>query len=124
MRISNNIAAFLLAAVSSAAHAEVTEIQWDSAGRFEKTTILQPGKFAELCGKLSKGQKVAWSFKSDEPVNFNIHYHEGESVTYPVKQTDSTAAEGSLDVSQPQEYCWMWSNKGTVLAPLRVLLRR
>lgn len=124
MRRLNNIALFLLASASSVTQAELTEIQWESAGRFEKTSVLPPGKFTELCGRLSKGQKVAWSFKSNEPLNFNIHYHEGENVTYPVKQTGSTAAEGTLDVSQSQQYCWMWSNKGATPASVSVLLLR
>ncbi len=124
MRVSNSIAILLLAALSCAAQAEVIEIQWDSTGRFEKAVVVQPGKFAEFCGKLGKGVQVAWSFTSAEPVNFNIHYHEGETVTYPVKQTATASADGSLEVSQQQEYCWMWSDKGAVPAPLRVLLRR
>jgi hypothetical protein len=124
MRVSNSIAKLLLATLSCAAQADVIEIQWDSSGRFERVVEVPPGKFAELCGKFSKGDRVAWSFTSDTPMNFNIHYHEGETVTYPVKQTATTAAEGSFEVSQPQEYCWMWSNKGTVSTPLNVILRR
>lgn len=124
MRLSNSVAVLLLTALSCSAQADVTEIEWNSAGRFEKAVVVQPGKFFELCGKLDPGVQVAWSFKSDQPVNFNIHFHEGETVTYPIKQTATTAADGSLDVSQPQDYCWMWSNKGAAPAPLRLLLRR
>ena len=123
MRRFNYIAALLLTA-SSAAQAEIIEIQWSSAGRFEKNIVVQPGKFAELCGKLGKDAKIAWSFQSDGPVNFNIHYHEGENVSYPVKQTGSTAAEGLLEVSQPQDYCWMWSNKGAVKASMKLVLQK
>lgn len=124
MRRSATIAVTLLVAITLTAQAEVTEIQWDSKGRFEKTTVLQAGKLTELCGKLTKGQKVNWSFKSDGPLSFNIHFHEGESVEYPVKQSDIAVAEGVLDVSKQQEYCWMWSNKGKDRATLTVALAR
>lgn len=124
MRRSTTIAATLLVAITLTAQAQVTEIQWDGNGRFDRTSVLQAGKFTELCGKLAKGQKVSWSFKSDEPLNFNIHFHEGERVTYPVKQTGVTAAEAVLEVSQQQEYCWMWSNKGKDQTTLTVALTR
>jgi len=124
MHLLNTITAFLLVALSATTRAEVIEIQWDSAGRFERNLTVPPGKLAELCGRIGRDTKVTWSFKSDQPLNFNIHYHEGETVTYPVKQTGSTAADGVLDVGQPQEYCWMWSNKGAVPAPVKVSLKQ
>ena len=40
------ITALLLA--NASAHAGVIEVQWDSSGRFEKTTSVEPGKFADL----------------------------------------------------------------------------
>jgi len=124
MRRLNKIATLLLAASSVETHAEIIEIQWGKGGRFEKDFVVQPGKVAEFCGKLGKDAKVAWLFKSDAPVNFNIHYHEGENVSYPVKQTGSTVAEGMLEVSQPQAYCWMWSNKEAVPAAVNVRLKQ
>jgi len=102
----------------------VLEIQWDSKGRFEKAVSVPPGKFAELCGKLAKGDKVGWSFKSEGPVNFNIHHHEGENVAYSTKQTAVNSGEGTLDANSAQEYCWMWSNKGSAEISMTLGLRR
>lgn len=121
---SSGIVALLLTALSLTAQADVVEIEWDGAGRFEKTVALQPGKFAELCGKLSPGEKIRWSFKSEAPLNFNIHYHEGPKVSYPVKQADVTVADGVLDVAQQQDYCWMWSNRAAAQTALQIVLQR
>lgn len=117
-------AALLLTALSLTAQADVVEIEWNGAGRFEKTVALQPGKFAELCGKLKPGEKIRWSFKSEAVLNFNIHYHEGPNVSYPVKQAGVVAAEGVLDVAQQQDYCWMWSNKAAEPTALLIVLQR
>ena len=75
-----------MAVIAIDARAELVDIRWDSAGLFETTMQVAPGKFAEVCGQLAKDQSVVWSFKADQPMNFNIHYHEGKQVVFPAKQ--------------------------------------
>ena len=113
-----------LAAISPLAHAGVVDLTWDDKGRFEYSESVAPGKFVEVCGKLAKGQSVAWSFKSEQPMDFNVHYHEGKKVVLPVKQDGVAALEGKLDVPIDQDYCWMWSNKTGKAAALSVALAR
>lgn len=103
------LTSMLLGAVS--AHAELIDIQWDTNGRFEKTTAVEPGKFAEICSPLTKGQSIVWGFRAETPMNFNIHYHEGKKVEFPAKVDGALAAEGKLAVPVDQHYCWMWANK-------------
>ena len=112
------------AVIAIDARAELVEIAWDKAGRFETTVGVAPGQFAEVCGKLAKGQSIAWSFKGDRLMNFNIHYHEGKQVVFPAKQDAAVDAQGKLDVSLSQDYCWMWTNKTDLPAQLRTVLRR
>lgn len=109
---------------SGAARAELVPIEWDSSGHFEKATTVAPGKFAEICGKLNKGQVIAWSFKSSQPTNFNIHYHEGKSAIFPIKLDATAAAENKLTVPVDQSYCWMWSNKTDKPVELSLMLQR
>ena len=94
------------------ARAEIITITWEKAGRFGRVFAVMPGKFLEVCGKLSKGESVAWSFRAGAPVDFNVHYHEGKQVVYPDKRDASVSAHGNLAVAVNQDYCWMWSNKG------------
>lgn len=65
--------ALLLSATT--ARAEVIDIAWDASGRFERVLDLAPVKFAEVCARLTKGQSIAWSFKSGQPLNFNVRHH-------------------------------------------------
>ncbi len=113
-----------VAAVLPAVNAEVLDIQWNSAGEVEQSVTVPSGKFAELCGALSKGQSIAWTFKADQPLNFNIHYHVGKDVVFPAKQDDLVESRGNLNVSIDQQYCWMWSNKRDTSARLHVTLKR
>ena len=115
------LVALALAVMAIEARAELVEIAWDKAGRFEATVSVAPGKFAEVCGKLAQGQAIAWSFKGDRPMNFNIHYHEGKQVVFAAQQDAAVDAQGKLDVSLSQDYCWMWANKANTLVRLQPL---
>lgn len=109
-------AAMLMIAVQ--ARAELVEIRFNEQGRFEHSAPVAAGKFVEICSKLSKGQALPWSFKSDQPMQFNIHYHEDKKVEFPAKLQSATSAEARLDVPIDQHYCWMWANKGSTDAQL------
>ena len=113
-----------MAVIAIDARAELVEIAWDKAGRYETTLSVAPGKLAEVCGKLAQGQSIAWSFKGDRPMNFNIHYHEGKQVVFPAKQDAAVDAQGKLDVSLSQDYCWMWTNKANAPIRLQLLLQK
>ena len=114
--------ALLLAA--AAAQAEIVDLKWSDNGRFQHSTELAPGKFAELCGPLQRGQSVKWTFAADRPLNFNVHYHVGKDVKYPAKQDQVSSQDGELRVDAAQDYCWMWTNKSGVVAKLSVTLLR
>lgn len=110
--------------VSAAAQAEIIDITWSGEGRFERRTTVAPGKFAEVCGKLTRADAVAWRFDASGPLNFNVHYHEGEDVRYPERRDALASASGRLRVTLDQDYCWMWTNKSGRPVDLRLLLTR
>jgi hypothetical protein len=114
----------LAVALPVAARAEVVDIAWDAAGRFEKQLTVAPGKFAEVCGKLKPPADVQWQFSANVPLNFNIHYHEGKAVKFPAKQDGVAEGSGKLGVEIRQDYCWMWTNKSASAATLHIKLRR
>lgn len=104
------VAAVGLAVAALGAHADVIDIAWNSAGRFDTRLSVLPGQFAEVCGKLSEGQAVAWTFSAAQPMDFNIHYHLGQELHFPARQDQSLAAQGVLDPSGEHVYCWMWTH--------------
>jgi hypothetical protein len=126
MKISPVLAGLLaLAAASSElSAAELVPIEWDAGGRFAKALHLPAGRLAEVCGKLPAGAKVQWQFDAGTALNFNIHFHDGPKVHYPVKQDGVTQSAGTLEAQVEQDYCWMWTNKSATAATLKLELVR
>jgi hypothetical protein len=118
------VAAALAALVSWPARAELVPVEWDAAGTFVKETAISSGKFVEVCEKLPSGAQVRWRFSAGSPLDFNIHYHQGKEVRFPAKHKGVAQLSGVLDVAVPQDYCWMWTNKGATPATLKLQLQR
>ena len=62
----------------------------------------------EECLTLEPGDRVEYEFESTEPVDFNVHYHEGKAVVMPVVREKSRADAGIYAVQIAQDYCLMW----------------
>ncbi len=98
----------------------LVDISWGAQGQFNMDKDIAPGKFVEACGQLLAGAKVAWRFAASAATDFNIHYHLGKEVFYPAQLKQTQRAQDELLVTLTQDYCWMWTNKGT--APVRLQL--
>lgn len=118
------VLAMLLLAGSTLPRAEVIDLAWTPSGSFERRLVIAPGKFAELCGPLAKGQSVAWSFEAGAALDFNIHFHQGKDVVYPARASGVARSEGTLVADPAHDYCWMWTNKSASAVALAVQLRR
>lgn len=121
MRPALLIAAALLAAAPAFANQHVVDIAWSAQGSFRHGADVAAGKFVELCGKLPQGAQVRWSFDAAAPVDFNIHYHQGQKVVTPAEAKQATRGADTLAVAVAEEYCWMWTNK--TAAPVRVAVQ-
>ncbi len=102
---------------------ELIDIAWNADRVFERQVQVAPKKFAELCGKLGRGEQVAWSFEGSAPTDFNIHYHQGKQVVYPQQQAAMAGSSGTLVAPLDQDYCWMWTNQGAAEVSLRIRLQ-
>ena len=69
---------------------------------------IAPYGMHETCLKLADGDRLDWRFESRAPVDFNIHYHEGNSVIMPISLAASFGASGVMPVIVPHDYCAMW----------------
>lgn len=118
--------AFLLAAVFAAAavDATVSDIRWEDGARASHEFRVAPAKFVELCGPLRKGQSVQWQYESGAPLDFNLHYHVGQKVHYPARQDGAARADGRLNVTLDESYCWMWTNRSGEPVEVKVRLSR
>ena len=54
------------------------------------------------------GDRVEYEFSATEPVDFNIHYHEGNAVVAPIGREKVYADSGVFVALIAQHYCLMW----------------
>jgi hypothetical protein len=69
---------------------------------------IPPYEWLEECLHLKPGDRVEFTFDSTEPVDFNIHYHEGSAVVMPVVRDKTRADAGVYAPSIAQGYCLTW----------------
>jgi hypothetical protein len=72
---------------------------------------LAPGKIHEECMRLEAGDKRKYHWKSSAPVDFNIHYHKGSEVFFPVKHDGKNGFRSTFTAKTGEDYCWMWTAK-------------
>ena len=106
------------------ASSHIVDIAWSPDGRFVHMAPVAAGKFVELCGKLAIGENVRWNFAATAPVDFNIHYHAGKETVFPARQAQVVNGRATLNAAVTQDYCWMWTNKGSAPVSLTVDLAR
>lgn len=110
--------------LSAISNAEIVDVKWDTAGKFERVQSVAAGKFVEICENLAKDSVVTWEFKASAPLNFNVHFHQGKEVSFPEKQDGVSERQGTLIAPSKEDYCWMWTNKGDAASNIRVLLAK
>ncbi|MFZ3321395.1 MAG: hypothetical protein WA190_03425 [Usitatibacter sp.] len=81
----------------------------DSAGRKIAVTIAA-GDMHEECMTLKPGDKRAYEWKSDGPLDFNIHYHREPKIFFPVRKDGVRSAHGTFTAKSEEGYCWMWTS--------------
>ena len=75
------------------------------------THTIKPRSVAEECFTLPGGQSIGYVFESSAPMDFNIHFHRGNDVLYPVKIDAMRSAADRFAASSTEEYCLMWTNR-------------
>jgi hypothetical protein len=110
------------AALVLAALATLTAVASEGAGPYSLT--LKGKSFDERCLKLAAGESIRYGFRSTAPVDFNIHFHRGAEVVYPVQQAAVREAEASFVAPAADDYCLMWEHAGAGSATVEGTLER
>ena len=75
------------------------------------TTLgIASGYEREVCHALKRGDKRRYSFTSNVPLEFDIHYHLEEKVIYLAVGHHVQSKEGIMAAGAEEIYCWMWIN--------------
>ncbi|MDJ0950819.1 MAG: hypothetical protein QNJ94_18055 [Alphaproteobacteria bacterium] len=80
---------------------------------------LAPFEFRELCFNMRARDRLLYRFRSDGPLEFDIHYHDGLAIRYAVQPTAVTVRTAQIVAEARREYCLMWLNRSPAQASLR-----
>ena len=72
---------------------------------------LAPFEFRELCFEMTAQDELQYDFQSDQPVDFDIHYHDGLTIHFPVQLNGATVHADEFVAEVDQSYCLMWTNQ-------------
>ena len=79
----------------------------------ETEVVINPAKCHEDCIKVTRGDVLSYSFKTSNPIDFNIHFHEDGKIIYPVYNKNTVSQEGKFFPDKEEFYCLMWTNLQT-----------
>jgi hypothetical protein len=113
MRTAKRLSRWWLLGASVALTSTLALAQGENVTTFRHE--IAPGKIVEECRALGAGQVVRYRFKVSAVVDFNVHFHRGDAVEYPVKKDGVTEEASSFVAPSVEEFCWMWSNRNTSL---------
>ncbi len=84
---------------------------------------VRPRGIAEECVKLAAGQSIAYTYEASASVDFNIHFHRGDEVSYPVKRDQVERGEDRFTAPSAEDYCLMWTNRTLQMVTVKGQLR-
>ena len=82
---------------------------------------LAPSEFHEFCVEVAAGGGFDYAFRSEQPVDFDIHYHEGQAIRFPVRMTGVSEEAARFVAPEDRSYCLMWVNQS--VAPTSLTYR-
>ena len=86
---------------------------------------LAPYEMHEECLRLEPGDRADFTFESTEPIDFNVHYHEGKTILMPLVREKTRGDAGVFAPWVAQDYCLMWeAGPAGALLDYRVRLKR
>ena len=75
------------------------------------TLTLAPLEFQESCIEMTALDEIQYEFQSDRPVEFDIHYHEGLTISVPVRLSQVTEHADRFVADGDRSYCLTWTNQ-------------
>ena len=76
------------------------------------SVILPPKKYYEKCLDVSEKKQLVFSFISQAPFSFNLHYHDEGEVYYEIKDDSVEEFDFTFKPEKRAYYCLMWGNPG------------
>lgn len=73
----------------------------------------------EDCFEMKEGQTIVYSFSSDGPLRYNLHWHSASGMKNAAQDAGTQSAKGNFTAASDEYYCLMWNNQGQMPVDLR-----
>ena len=83
------------------------------------TVTMAPYEFRELCVALEDQQQISVEFFSGQPIDYDIHFHDGFTTRFPVRKIGVTKYVEQFVADSKRAYCLMWFNSSLKDTSLR-----
>ena len=77
-------------------------------------------EIGEICPEMDAGQRLKFEFSSNHEVEFNLHFHEGEKVSYPIEPQTLSSIDRTIEAPIKQTYCLMWKGLSEQASKIKV----
>jgi len=75
------------------------------------SATLAAAKLHEVCLPLASADRLTFEYSASGALDFNIHFHHGKDVAYPLKIDAAPRGGGAFKAETAEDYCLMWENK-------------
>lgn len=65
-------------------------------------------QIAEICPEMKAGQVIAFELTASLPILFNLHFHQGKAISYPIPKKNLTEIKDQFTAPDSNTYCLMW----------------
>ena len=83
---------------------------------------IMPSQHYEVCLQMTRNETIAYTFRADQALDFDIHYHQDKNVIFPVKNSGLLGLSDSFVAPASETYCLLWTNPQAVSATLSIRL--
>jgi hypothetical protein len=80
--------------------------------------VLTPEAKGEICLDMAAGDEIQYSFGSKRPVDFDVHFHDGFKMQFPVKVNAILEISDRFVADVDRSYCLMWANRSDTATTL------
>ena len=100
-----------IAALSLALSAGLGVLGWQRMQpKASERATLAPAELHEACFDIAPTTRLEYAFETSHAAQFNLHYHEGEDILFPLPEHLTQAEQSSFTPESKQVYCLMWTN--------------
>jgi len=76
--------------------------------RVVRDQVVAPYDVREVCLRAAPGERIEFAFEASDPVDFSLHYRDGNGIVTPIVRAGSRGDAGYYAPRFADDYCLSW----------------